>query len=48
VFAIAGIEHVTHIMPHTTLISEVCEMFVIGVLLFCFYGCPFGLCPLFD
>jgi hypothetical protein len=47
VFAITGNVHVTH-MPHTTLVSGVYEMFVIGIVLFCFYGCPVGLCPLFD
>jgi len=31
-FAITGNEHVTHIMPHTTLVSGVCEMFVVGIL----------------
>jgi hypothetical protein len=48
VFAITGNERATHVMPHTTRVSGVCEMFVIGILLFCFDGCPVGLCPLFD
>jgi hypothetical protein len=47
-FAITGNEHVTHIMSHTTLVSGVSEVFDIAIILFCFYGCPVGLCPLFE
>jgi hypothetical protein len=35
VFTVTGNEHVTHIMPHTTLVSGVCEMFFIGEF-YCF------------
>jgi hypothetical protein len=48
VFTVTGNEHVTLIMPCTTFVSGVCEMFVIEILLFWFYGCPVGFCPLFD
>lgn len=46
--AIAGSEHVIHIVPLTTLVSRVCYMFIIWILLFCSYGQPVVLCLLFD